>query len=56
LIEDKGKKVSGPIWLWGRHSGYFSTDGETYEIRNQMTLCRCDRSANKPFCNGAHAA
>jgi len=31
-----------------------SADGKTYEIRNQMTLCRCGRSDNKPFCNGSH--
>ena len=29
-------------------------DGKPYEIRNRMTLCRCGRSENKPFCNGAH--
>ena len=34
----------------------FSADGKTYEIRNRMTLCRCGRSDNKPFCNGSHAA
>jgi CDGSH-type Zn-finger protein len=33
-----------------------SSDGESYEVRNRMTLCRCGRSENKPFCNGAHAA
>ncbi|MGA8623090.1 MAG: CDGSH iron-sulfur domain-containing protein [Candidatus Sulfotelmatobacter sp.] len=31
-------------------------DGQAYEIRNRMTLCRCGKSENKPFCNGAHAA
>lgn len=31
-------------------------DGRAYEVRNRMTLCRCGRSENKPFCNGAHAA
>jgi CDGSH-type Zn-finger protein len=31
-------------------------DGNAYEVRNRMTLCRCGRSENKPFCNGAHAS
>jgi CDGSH-type Zn-finger protein len=25
-------------------------------MRDRITLCRCGRSENKPFCNGAHAA
>ena len=55
LIEDTDKKVSGPIWVRGGIP-VISADGKTYEIRNRLTLCRCGRSDNKPFCNGAHAA
>jgi CDGSH-type Zn-finger protein len=55
LIEDTEKKVSGPIWVRGGIP-VISADGKTYEIRNRLTLCRCGRSDNKPFCNGAHAA
>ncbi len=55
LIEDTDKKVSGPIWVRGGIP-VISGDGKAYEIRNRMTLCRCGRSDNKPFCNGAHAA
>ena len=55
LIEDTAKEVGGPIWVRGGIP-VVSADGETYEIRNRMTLCRCGRSDNKPFCNGAHAA
>ena len=53
IIEDPGKGVSGPLWV---KSGVpvESSDGEQYEIRNRVTLCRCGRSMNKPFCNGAH--
>jgi CDGSH-type Zn-finger protein len=54
LIEDTAKQVSGPIWVRG-HIPVISADGQTYEVRNQMTLCRCGRSSNKPFCDGAHA-
>lgn len=55
LIEDTAKQVSGPIWARGGIP-VVSAEGETYEIRNRVTLCRCGRSDNKPFCNGAHAA
>ena len=55
LIEDTEKKVSGPIYVRGGIP-VISSDGKTYEIRNRMTLCRCGRSDNKPFCNGSHAA
>jgi CDGSH-type Zn-finger protein len=55
LIEDTAKQVSGPIWARGGIP-LISADGKTYEIRNRMTLCRCGRSDNKPFCNGSHAA
>ncbi|HTQ51959.1 MAG TPA: CDGSH iron-sulfur domain-containing protein [Candidatus Acidoferrales bacterium] len=54
LIEDTEKKVSGPIWVRGGIP-VVSADGKTYEIRNRLTLCRCGKSDNKPFCNGAHA-
>ena len=55
LIEDTARQVSGPIWVRGGIP-VVSADGKTYEIRNRVTLCRCGRSDNKPFCNGSHAA
>jgi CDGSH-type Zn-finger protein len=55
LIEDTAKGVRGPIWVRGGVV-IVSSDGEAYEIRNRVTLCRCGRSENKPFCNGSHAA
>jgi hypothetical protein len=55
LIEDTARRVSGPIWARGRIP-IVSADGEGYEVRNQVALCRCGRSDNKPFCNGSHAA
>jgi CDGSH-type Zn-finger protein len=55
LIEDTARQVSGPIWVRGGIP-VVSVDGEAYEVRNRMTLCRCGRSANKPFCDGSHAA
>jgi CDGSH-type Zn-finger protein len=31
-----------------------AADGWDYEVRNRVTLCRCGRSENKPFCDGSH--
>lgn len=53
LIEDPQKNVSGPIWVKGGVP-IESCDGRTYEIRNRVTLCRCGKSENKPFCDGSH--
>jgi CDGSH-type Zn-finger protein len=53
LIEDSGSKTSGPIWLKGGVE-LEGADGKKYETRNRMTLCRCGKSRNKPFCDGSH--
>lgn len=29
-------------------------DGNEMDVRPAMGLCRCGKSANKPFCDGAH--
>jgi CDGSH-type Zn-finger protein len=53
LVEDSGSKTSGPIWLKGGVA-LEGEGGKKYEIRNRMTLCRCGKSKNKPFCDGSH--
>jgi CDGSH-type Zn-finger protein len=53
LIEDTPAKVSGPIWLKGGIE-LESCYGLKYETRNRVTICRCGKSVNKPFCDGAH--
>ena len=52
-IEDPWAGVSGPLRV---HSGIpiESADGKTYKVRNQVTLCRCGKSQNKPFCDSSH--
>jgi len=30
------------------------SDGEPFEARHRVTLCRCGGSANKPLCDGTH--
>jgi len=54
LIEDPSQGVAGPIWVRGGIP-ITGADGETYEVRNRVTLCRCGESENKPFCDGSHA-
>jgi CDGSH-type Zn-finger protein len=36
--------------------GEFEIDGNAYGLqgRTLVSLCRCGRSANKPFCDGSH--
>ncbi|MHB9155556.1 MAG: CDGSH iron-sulfur domain-containing protein [Endomicrobiales bacterium] len=53
VVEDPPHKVSGPLWVKGCIP-VESADGTVYEVRNRVTLCRCGRSKNKPFCDGRH--
>lgn len=53
LVEDLPAGVSGPIFVKGGVC-IVSVDGAEYEIRNRVTLCRCGKSRNKPFCDGSH--
>lgn len=55
LVEDPQLGVSGPIFVRGGIE-IVDADGEPYEVRNRVTLCRCGASANKPFCDGSHIA
>jgi len=53
LIEDPSIGCDGPLWVRGGIPVY-GADGKLYEVRNRMTLCRCGKSANKPFCDSTH--
>ncbi|UCG54431.1 MAG: CDGSH iron-sulfur domain-containing protein [Dehalococcoidia bacterium] len=53
LVEDQQQNVSGPIWVRGGIQ-IEAADGTLYEARNRVTLCRCGRSINKPFCDASH--
>lgn len=55
LVEDPGLGVSGPLFVRGGIK-IVDAQGEPYEIRNRVTLCRCGASKNKPFCDGSHIA
>lgn len=53
LLEDLPAEAHGPIWVKG---GIPIEDGEgnLYPVRNRVTLCRCGKSKNKPFCDANH--
>jgi CDGSH-type Zn-finger protein len=53
LVEDPAVGVSGPIWIRGGIP-VESAEGRIYRIRNRVTLCRCGKSQNKPFCDSSH--
>ncbi|HVP94548.1 MAG TPA: CDGSH iron-sulfur domain-containing protein [Methanoregulaceae archaeon] len=53
IVEGPGVGNEGPLWVRGGVP-VISADGFEYEVRNRVTLCRCGRSRNKPFCDGSH--
>ena len=44
---------NGPYALQGEVN-LISSNGEPWESRARVTLCRCGLSKNKPFCDGSH--
>lgn len=47
-IEDNGPyKVSGSFQI-------LDAEGNSYESRSSVSLCRCGQSEQKPFCDGTH--
>lgn len=55
LIEDITIGSSGGLWIRGGIP-LKRENGQTYEIRNRIVVCRCGQSANKPYCDGTHAS
>ena len=53
IIQDPEKRVSAGIFVKG-NIPIESSDGDSYEIRNRVMLCRCGQSKNKPFCDSYH--
>ncbi len=53
VVEDPVRGEHGPLWVRGGIP-IESAEGRVYTIRNRVTLCRCGRSGNKPFCDGSH--
>jgi CDGSH-type Zn-finger protein len=53
LVQDTAAGWRGPLWVKGGIP-VEGADGEAYEARNRMTLCRCGESSNMPFCDTSH--
>lgn len=53
IIQDPCKSVSAGIFVKGKIP-IEAADGQNYEIRNRVALCRCGKSMNKPFCDASH--
>lgn len=53
VLDDPIASVHGPIWVKGGIQ-VEDAQGSPYPIRNRVTLCRCGKSQNKPFCDARH--
>jgi CDGSH-type Zn-finger protein len=53
VVEDADQGILGALWVRGGIP-IEGAAGTKYEVRNRVTLCRCGRSSNKPFCDGSH--
>lgn len=45
--------IMGPLWVTG-NIPVERSDGQPFETRNRVTLCRCGLSGSKPLCDGEH--
>lgn len=53
VLQDPGRSVSCGLFVKGGIP-IEGADGEPYELRNRVVLCRCGHSKNKPFCDSLH--
>lgn len=53
ILYEPWKKVGGSIWVKG-NIPIINEENKAFEVRNRVTLCRCGRSTNKPFCDSTH--
>ncbi|MBM7646804.1 CDGSH-type Zn-finger protein [Scopulibacillus daqui] len=44
---------NGPLVVTGSFD-LVDAEGHAFETKKAVSLCRCGRSSNKPFCDGAH--
>ena len=52
VTQEEGE-LAGSLWITGGIPVKRS-DGEPFETRPRMTLCRCGHSKMKPLCDGTH--
>jgi len=53
ILQDPEEGVSAGIFVKGPIV-VEAADGAEYEVRNRVTLCRCGKSEDKPFCDASH--
>lgn len=53
IVQEPEIGMSGPLWVKGKIE-IESASGSQYEKRNRVTLCRCGKSNNNPFCDRTH--
>jgi len=53
ILQDPERGVSSGAFVKG-NIPIESSDGEIYETRNRVMLCRCGESTDKPFCDATH--
>jgi len=52
-VTEEERGLAGCLWVTGGVP-VVRADGQPFETRNRVTLCRCGASANKPLCDGTH--
>jgi len=52
-VTEEEDELAGALWVTGGIP-VTRADGEPFETRNRVTLCRCGHSENKPLCDGTH--
>ncbi|AFA47377.1 CDGSH iron-sulfur domain-containing protein [Acetobacterium woodii] len=60
ILKDGPYLVTGQVKLsekiiTSKGKGYVYTEGRTFPQSKTYTLCRCGKSKNPPFCDGAHS-
>jgi CDGSH-type Zn-finger protein len=52
-VTEEERSLAGALWVTGGVP-VTRSDGQPFETRNRVTLCRCGHSMNKPLCDGTH--
>ena len=52
-VTEEERGLAGSLWVTGGIP-LMRSDGEPFETRNRVTLCRCGQSSVKPLCDGTH--
>jgi CDGSH-type Zn-finger protein len=52
-VTEEEDGLAGALWVTG-NVPVTRSDGQPFETRNRVTLCRCGHSENKPLCDGTH--